>query len=128
MSLILERTTILPSDDKKLAKAMFRQLIHEQAKVVVVVLGTGAEAETTVQRADQVARTGVWRWVCWARKPEHIREDVAELKGAGDLPEKLDTTRVFSTSFGDEVRDRIHTTEPVPGITRLMQSYVRAEK
>lgn len=128
MSLVVERTTILPSDEKDLARAMFRQLVHEQAKVLFVVLGKGDEAETVVQRADLVARTSTWRWVCWARKPEHVQEDIRALQGSGDLADTLDQTWGFSTSFGDEVRDRVLKTEPVPGITRIMLSYARAEK
>jgi K+-sensing histidine kinase KdpD len=127
MSLVLERTTILPTDDKNLARAMFRELVHEQAKVLLVVLGTGKEAEATVQRADKLARSAPLRWVCWARKPLHVQEDVRELKDSGSLADELEATRVFATSFGDEVRDKISASEPVPSMTRLLLAYARAE-
>ena len=128
MSLVLERTTILPTDDKHLARALFRELVHEQAKVLLIVLGTGKEAETTVQRADKLARAAALRWVCWARKPAHLQEDVRELADSGTLADELEATRVFTTSFGDEVRDRIPGTDPVPSMTRLLLAFARAEK
>ena len=129
MSLVLERTTILPTDDKSLARSMFASLVHEQAKILLVVLGKGEDAETTVQRADRLTgHGGVPRWVCWARRPDHIQEEVAPLIGGADLAERLEATRAFSLSLSDEVRDEIQSADPVPSLTRLFLAFVRAEQ
>jgi hypothetical protein len=124
----LLKTTILPTDDKKLAAEMFAQLVYERPHVLLVVLGRDADAETLVERADRFAGLPEGhRWVVWARKPEQIEEEVRKLKGKKDLVAKLPTARGFALSLGDEVRDVMLLSEPVPDQFRLFQAFARAE-
>jgi len=124
----LLKTTILPTDDKKLAVSMFRQLIFERPAVLMVVRGKDTEAETFVQRADRLAGDATDpRWVVWARKPEQIEEVVQELEGPKNLLDEIPTSRGFSLSLTDEVRDVITGSEPVPDLVRVLKAFAKAE-
>ena len=124
----LVKTTILPTDDKRLALRMFRQLIFEKPLVIMVVRGKDAEAETFVQRADRLAADASDpRWVVWARKPEQVEEVIRRLKGPPDLLDAIPTARGFSLSLTDEVRDVIKDVEPVPDLVRVLEAFAKAE-
>lgn len=124
----LFKTTILPTDDKRLAILMFRELVFERPQVILVVYGKGGEAETFVQRADRLAGdVNDLRWVVWARKPEQIQEVVSQLKGSPDLLGSIQTARGFSLSLTDEVRDVITSSEPVPDLVRVLEAFTKAE-
>ena len=125
----LRKTTILPTDEKALAQRMLRHLIHEQAHVLLVVLGKGHEAETLVQRADRLSGLpGEPRWVCWARKPDHIRAVVDELRDDGGKLEDLAALRGFALALTDRVRDTFPREEEVPSLVRVLLAFMRAEK
>ncbi len=125
----LRKTTVLPTDDAALAENMFKEMVHEQPYYIFVALGTGSEAETVVQRADNLTGSPTDpRWVIWARYPQHIRPAVAALSHSERIVDKLDTARGFSISLSDEVRDVIKGTEPVPSLTRILLAFAEAEK
>lgn len=125
----LLKTTILPTDEKKLALDMFRQLVFESPHIILVVCGRGPDAETVVQRADRLAfDENDPRWVIWARKPEQIEEAVGELTGPPDLLGAIPASRGFSLSLTDEVRDVIRDSEPVPDLLRIDKAFTKAEK
>lgn len=125
----LLKTTILPTDEKKLALRIFRHLIFEKPHVILVVLGRGPEAETFVQRADRLTfEEKDPRWVVWARKPEQIEEVVNELNDPDNLLDGLQSLRGFSLSLTDEVRDVILVSEPVPSLMRIDKAFTKAEK
>ena len=75
----LWKTTILPTDDSALAQRMLRDLIYEEPHVLMVVLGTGDEANTFAERASRNAgaQTEPW-WVVWARRPDGIKARMAQ--------------------------------------------------
>jgi len=124
----LLKTTILPTDDKRLAVDMFRQLIFDRPAVLIVVRGKDTEAETFVQRADRLAADASDpRWVVWARRPEQVEEVVQQLKGAGNLLNEIPTSRGFSLSLSDEVRDVVTGSEPVPDLVRVLKAFAKAE-
>jgi len=126
--MFLEKTTVLPTDDADLAVRMFRQVVFEEPRVVMVVLGAGAEAETFATRADRLAGTlDEPRWVLWARNPDDVKDEIAELKGSAALKRGLIRSRGFSLALDDEVRDVIRASEPVPSLTRVFEAYARAE-
>lgn len=125
----LFKTTILPTDNKELAVRMLRDLIFERPAVLMVVRGRDADAETFVQRADQLAFDEIDpRWVVWARKPEQIEEVVQELKGPANLLKEIPASRGFSLSLADEVKDVIAGSEPVPDLVRVDQAFTKAER
>ena len=125
----LLKTTILPTDDKDLAMRMFRELIFEKPAVLMVVRGRDADAETFVQRADRLAGEEIDpRWVVWVRKPEQVEEVVQELKRTAELLRKIPTSRGFSLSLADEVKDVIAGSEPVPSLVRILKAFTKAEK
>lgn len=124
----LIKTTILPTDEKKLALDMFRQAVFEKPRVLLVVRGKGSDAETFVRRADRLAGdANDPRWVVWARRPEQIQEAIGELKGPSDLLSEIPAARGFSLSLTDEVRDVVKGTEPVPDLVRVLEAFARAE-
>ncbi len=124
----LRKTTILPSDEKGLAQRMFRHLIHEQAHVLLVVLGKGHEAETLVQRADKLSGlVGEPRWVCWARKPDHIKAVVEELRDDDEKLGELEGVRGFALALTDSVRDVFPREDRVPSLVRILLAFMRAE-
>jgi hypothetical protein len=93
-----------------------------------VVLGDGEDAQTVVQRADNL--TGQQtdpRWVIWARNPKLIEDDLRALKNSKRIVDKLDTAYGFSLSLADEVRDVIEKNEGVPSLTRILISFASAE-
>ena len=122
------KTTILPSDEKDLARRMFNELVNEQPHVLMVVLGKGPDTETFVQRAAKLSGAeGEPRWVVWARKPDQISDLIQALQGSDKLGQDLSLVRGFSSSLTDSVRDVIPTSEPVPNLTRILLAYIRAE-
>jgi hypothetical protein len=126
--MVLRKTTILPTDDAALAGKMFTELVNEQPYYIFVALGTGVEAETVVQRADNLTGNPTDpRWVIWARVPQHIKPVVEPLKNSDRIVDKLDTARGFSLSLSDEVRDVVEGAR-VPSLTRLLLAFAEAEK
>ena len=124
----LLKTTILPTDEKKLALHIFIQLIFEKHHFILVVCGRGTDAETFVQRADRLTfREMDPRWVVWARKPEQIKEVIDQLKDPQGLRDTLRDSRGFSLSLTDELRDVILGSEPVPSLMRIDKAFTKAE-
>jgi len=122
------KTTILPTDDRDLARRMFKDLVHEEPHVLLVVLHTGKDAEVFAQRADKMSgKEGEPRWVVWARNPDDIAVNIAALTGANKLG-ALPRVRGFSLSLSDDVRDVITMDEPLPSLLRIFLAYARAEK
>ena len=124
----LLKTTILPTNESQLALLILRYLIFEKPYVILVVRGMDPNAETLVQRADQLAGdANDPRWVVWAKMPDQIEEVVNELRGSQDLLDKIQTSRGFSLSLTDEVRDVIVGSESVPDMVRVLEAFTKAE-
>lgn len=127
--MVMKKTTILPSDEKKIARRMFTELVHESPHILMVVLHKGTDSETFARRAANLTgNEDEPRWVVWARKPEQVEDLILALDGADQLGNDLARIRGFSTSLSDVVRDVISVSEPVPSLTRVMLAFVRAER
>ncbi|MFN0316632.1 MAG: hypothetical protein ACKVQA_16535 [Burkholderiales bacterium] len=125
---MFRKTTILPTEDAALAEKLFNDLVHEQPYCIYVALGAGPEREKVAQRADNLTGSQTDpRWVIWAMKPSLIAQAVSKLSNGQLLTGKLDTAWGFSLSFGDEVRDVVDGTEPLPSLTRILLSFAKAE-
>jgi len=125
----IHKITILPTDDKALARKMLINLIEEQPYILMVVLHKGPNAEKFVDRASKLAGAeNEPRWVVWVRKVDQIEDILRELKNHDRLPVDLNEAQGFSTSLGDEVRDVILMEDSPPDIVRVMLAYARAER
>ena len=121
--MMLRKTTIIPTDDAALALKLMRQLIYEEAHVLMVVLGSDALAEQTVERADKLTgATAEPRWVAWLRKPELVQELLDELKVTKPQRAALKNAIACSLSLGDVVRD-IVPRSPEPDMFRLRDAF-----
>lgn len=121
----LWKTTILPTDDAQLAQRVLRDLIYEEPLVLLVVLGTGEEANTFVERASRNAgaRNEPW-WVVWARKPKAMQPVLDDLTGKklGDV----DKLRGFTLSMSDRVVDTFLLSDPVPDQLAILTAFMRS--
>ena len=103
----MEKTLILPTDEKALARRLFQQYVHDEPFTLIVVVGKGDTAETTVRRAAKLAGTETEpRWVVWARKPEQIAEDIAAL-GDSDKVMQADAVAADVLAFAVSLRNRV---------------------
>jgi hypothetical protein len=123
----LWKTTILPSDRQDLARKIFSQLVNDEPHVLMVVLGTGPDAEQLVDRASKNAGAQEGPiWVVWARKPKHIEELLRGLQGAETLDPDLDTIRGLTLSFADSIVEIFPAADPVPDNLKIVTAYARA--
>lgn len=117
----LPKTTI-PSDSD--AVQAFNALLADNL-VLFVVLGTGAEADTLVTTADQLAGLPTDpRQVFWAQRPAVLQTAVAGLPvAAGVTAPNLNTPdRAFVVSFSNVITDVIRAGEDADP-TRVFQAY-----
>jgi hypothetical protein len=122
------KTKVLPLDPMK-AQELFRQAIYDDPFVLFVVLGSGAAAESLVSKAGKLAGSPTDpRWVVWVREPAHVAQQLAELAGTPEWKASIlnGTAQAFTTSFDDEIRDVIATSEPIDNV-RVFQAFARAE-
>lgn len=126
---MFNKTTILPVEDVALAKELFQRLIHEEAKILLIVLGSDMEAKTTVERASKLAGLDFEpHWVVWIRNPAPLEDDIMQLKGAQDAIADLSSTRLFALNFSDVVKDVIRIDEGIPDFTRIQLAWMNAEE
>ncbi len=125
----LWKTTILPTDSKTLSNQILGHLIHDEPFVLIVVIGSDAEAQKLAERAS--ARAGdkddPW-WVVWARRPNHIEEEVRSLTGSNQLPSDLSTVRGFTISFADEIIEVFPRTDPIPHNLKIIGAFIKAAR
>lgn len=108
----LEKTVIIPTDDKNLAQELFKSVIYDEDVLVVVVLGDDEEAKEAAKKADKVALwdiQGRKRKVLWVRNKELLKNEIeaVEIGDAGISKEDLYNAVAFSISLGDVVADII---------------------
>lgn len=120
------KTTILPPEASEALRA-FKNLVHDQPRSLFVVLGEGPLQEKLIERADGLAGAeDEWRWVVWARQPDHIKDAIKELKGANKLAD-LKGVVAFMLSLTDEVVDVIKLESDAPTLTRILKAYLKGE-
>ena len=122
------KTTVL-ADDPARAREEFEHWVCHETVVLLVLLGSGMEVETTVADADKMANTldGLAH-VLWARDPEVLTAQFAALKGTPAQLKQLKGSRGFGLSLTDKVVDVIRGNEPVPDLTRLLEVFTMAVK
>lgn len=120
------KTTILPHESDQALQA-FKKLVHDEPKSLFVVLGEGPLQEKLVERADSLAgNADEWRWVVWARRPDHIKGAIKELKGASKLGDLVSVV-AFMLSLTDEVVDVIKLESEAPSLIRIQKAYLKGE-
>lgn len=122
----LNKTTILPTDDDELATRILKELIHEEPKVLLLVLGAGKASEQFATRADKLAGAEKEpRWVVWIRNPDAVQDTLDALSVNGKLEKKLKNAHGLALSLVDEICDVIEDANP--SLVRILAAYLRAE-
>ncbi len=65
-----KRTTIIPLDDKELAKSIFDAFINKEFMILMIILGDNESIRESLPRADNLATQTYFnmeRWVLWVR-------------------------------------------------------------
>ncbi|MCR9243831.1 MAG: hypothetical protein NXI31_02285 [bacterium] len=118
------KTLILPTDEKKLARKLFVEFVRDEPYALLVVFGKGEETEALVRRASKLAgKKNDPRYVIWARKRDHIAEDIAALKGGDQVG---DTALGIAISMADKVCDVIKETDDTD-FSRLFDAFASTE-
>ena len=126
--MMLRKTTIIPTDNAELAMTLMRQLIFEEAHILMVVLGDDATATQTVERADKLTGAqGEPRWIAWLRKPALVQSLLDELKVTKAQRAALKKAVACTLSFNDNVSD-IVPKSPAPDMFRLRDAFKAAEE
>ncbi len=127
----LTETVILPTDNGQLATSLFEHEVFETTDRVAVVVGSDADAQTTVTRADDIAANynasppDTWR-VIWVRAPTLIAGSVAKLTGDAALLGQLSAARAYSMSPGGVVKDVV--ADSCPGMALLVDMFAAVEE
>lgn len=131
----LDRTIIIPTDDRELAQRLFKTVVYDEDVLVAVVLGAGPQKEQIVQWADkraQVVIQGFGRKVVWIRDESVLEDEIRKLPlESDDAKEKMDakidlnTIALFSISLANTVMDVIKNEEEI-NILRIDMAFVYA--
>lgn len=127
----LNKTIIVPTDDKELAQQLFKSVVYDEDVLVLAVLGGDEKAINIVKKADRLAQLVTQdrkRKVLWIRDKEVVREDIENLnigQGKNFSIEDVLNASAFSVSLGDEVMDIIKEDEYISYI-RIDTSFSRA--
>ena len=126
----LDRTVIFPTDNLLLARLLYQSLVHEEAVLVLFVLGEDELALKTVSLADKLARIEILefnRKVAWCRDRNIFTEEFSKLTaGKADLTgEDLDQVVAFSLSLSDAVMDIVRRDEIIDFV-RIDDAFFRA--
>ena len=131
----LDRTIIIPADDRSLAQRLFKSAVYDEDVLVVVVLGEGPQKEQIVKWADkraQVVVQGFGRKVIWIRDASVLEDEIRKLPlESEDAKEKMDAAvdlnaiALFSISLANTVMDVIKNDEKI-NILRIDMAFVYA--
>lgn len=78
----LKRTSIIPLDDKALARIIFDAFIEKEFMIVMVILGDTDSIREALTKADNLATKsyfGMERWVLWIRNHDILEIPLKEL-------------------------------------------------
>ena len=73
----LKRTTIIPIDDKELAKSIFDAYIEKEFMILMIILGDTETIRNSLFKADNLATQTYFnmeRWVLWIRDYEVLKK------------------------------------------------------
>ena len=124
----IEKTTPLPTDDIALADAILDCYLHEQQKVLFIVLGDDMYSRRLVQKAD------LWaglieepRWLMWVRNRAHVKQLMVDIKDPNKLIKNWDNVLAFTVSINDNICDVINNTTEEIKSSQIIKAYARAE-
>lgn len=79
-----KRTTIIPIEDKELAKLIFDSYIEKEFMILMIILGDSETIRESLFKADNLATQTYFnmeRWVLWIRDYEVLKDTlIAQLK------------------------------------------------
>ena len=119
---LLKTTTL--SQNPAQAEQEFKQELTKEL-VLMVVLGSGSDAEALAKMADGFARST--RWIIWAPNPEALQATIADLprKAGVEAPNLSKPDRGFVISFSKEIVDVIRHEELEPDETRVFEAFIK---
>lgn len=118
------KSTVLPADPAA-ARQKLNALLSEPSLILLVVLGSGGDAQTLYERA--VAQSGAPSEpfsVCWAKNPPDIQDILDGLQGQALGP--AGSVRGFTLSSSHKVVEVFPTTKPVPDELKLLAAFPAA--
>ena len=124
----IEKTTPLPTDDIALADAILDCYLHEQQKVLFIVLGDDMYSRRLVEKADRWA--GLIeepRWLMWVRNRAHVKQLMVDIKDPNKLIKNWDNVLAFTVSINDNICDVINNTTEEIKSSQIIKAYARAE-
>lgn len=131
----LNRTIIIPTDDRSLAQRLFNSAVYDEDVLVVVVLGEGPQKEQIVKWADkraQVVIQSFGRKVIWIRDLTILEDEIRKLPlESEDAKDKmganvdLNTIALFSISLANTVMDVVKDDEEI-NILRIDMAFIFA--
>lgn len=124
----IEKTTPLPTDDLALADAILDCYLHEQQKILFIVLGDDMYSRRLVEKADRWA--GLIeepRWLMWVRNRAHVKQLMVDIKDPNKLIKNWDNVLAFTVSINDNICDVINNTTEEIKSSQIIKAYARAE-
>jgi hypothetical protein len=123
---MLVKTIDLPPGDAATARRLFREVVHDEPFVLLVVLGDDASAGQLVERADKVAGApDDLRHVVWMRNPKNHSKQITDLVSS-DLLDGKDVL-AFCTNNDDIVCDVIERSEAPVKFRRIISAFIAGE-
>ena len=119
-----EKITFLPPCDPELDRELLNELIHEERKVLMLVLGSSDDARILAERGNTSAGAiNAPPWVVWIRAPETVDDVLAGLQDPRGL--LVEGALGIVLTFNDE----IHTVfTSLPSSLKILSAFVNAGK
>lgn len=119
-----EKITFLPPCDPELDRELLNELIHEELKVLMLVLGSSDDARILAERGNKSAGAiNEPFWVVWIRAPEAVDDVLAGLQDPRGL--LVEGALGIVLTFNDE----IHTVfTSLPSSLKILSAFVNAGK
>ena len=125
----LYKTTILPVDDRELAKKMFRGILYNQPFVLFVAIGSEKAIEDLVTLADTIAGGGFHetdRRVVWLRDAALAKYVFDGVECEESIPSPLESNVAgFFVNLNDKACDSIQTNELPVRRGRLVIGFIK---
>ncbi|MEE4197788.1 MAG: hypothetical protein V2I54_09095 [Bacteroidales bacterium] len=124
-----EKLTILPCQDPGVSQKILKALIYEEAYILLVVLGTGSEAQQILELGTKAAGNAKDPgMVVWITDPQVVSGVLSKLNDPDDLLNDLSSVSAFALSISDRVVDVIHRNESPIDILRVWELFMKGLK